>query len=82
MQSMPVTIVLPIIDEHDDIDCVSLEAIVIFLFGVVGILALVVIGSHRCLPLLADKWVMASWKPSPVYLESPVSIPKRRARPF
>jgi hypothetical protein len=30
------------------------------LFGVVGILALVVLGSHHRLPLLGDQWVMAS----------------------
>jgi hypothetical protein len=60
------------------------------LFGTVGILALVVLESHYRLTFLSDRWVMASWKPSPVYTESPVSIlkrhvhvsVKRRQRPF
>jgi hypothetical protein len=49
------------------------------LFNAVGILALVVLGRHRRLPLLSGWWVMASWKPSLVYMESPASIPNRHA---
>jgi hypothetical protein len=55
------------------------HGILCLLFGTIGILALVVLGSHCHLPLLGDKWVMASWKPSSVYMESPTSIIKRRA---
>jgi hypothetical protein len=47
------------------------------LFGVHSILALVALGSHCRLPLLGDRWVMASWRPYPVYMESLTSIPKR-----
>jgi hypothetical protein len=52
------------------------------LFGAVDILALVVHGSHHRLSLLGDKWLMASWTPSLVYMESPASIPKSHTRPF
>jgi hypothetical protein len=49
------------------------------LFDVVDKLVLVVLGSHHRLPLLGDQWVMASSKPSPIYMELSASTPKRHA---
>jgi hypothetical protein len=52
------------------------------LFDAIDILVLVVLGRHCRLPLLGDRWVMASWKPSLVYMELSMSIPKRRTQRF